>query len=849
MIDLDASTAGGPYTIKYLTAGICPDSTTFNITINQADDPFFDYTQNAYCSYDTDPAATNIATGGGTFSEASGSVTFLNTGTGLIDLDASTAGGPYTIKYLTSGICPDSTTFNITINQADDPFFDYTQNAYCSYDTDPAATNIATGGGTFSEAGGSVTFLNTTTGLIDLDASTAGGPYTIKYLTAGICPDSTTFNITINQADDPFFDYPQNAYCSYDTDPAATNIATGGGTFSEAGGSVTFLNTGTGLIDLDASAAGGPYTIKYVTAGICPDSTTFNITINQADDPFFDYPQNAYCQGDIDPAATNIATGGGTFSETGGSVTFLNTTTGLIDLDASTAGGPYTIKYVTPGICPDSTTFDILINLEDDASFNYANTFFCNNDANEDTLVAGSNGGSFTASSANLIVNSASGQINVSNSLPGVYQVYYTTVGICPNIDSVEITINAEDDADFGYNNSMFCNNDLNQDTLFVGTNGGTFTASSGNIDVDGVSGQINLSNSQPGNYQIYYTINGICPNIDSVDITINAEDDPAFGYALTSFCNYDQDEDTLFVMTTGGTFSSNSTDFIVNSASGVLEISASQSGIYNVYYTTPGPLCPNTDSIEITIHAIDDPYFMYADEYCISESNPLPVVNLAGGTFSSLDTGIVLDANSGLIDLTNSVADATYEIQYLTADLCPDSTTVLVTLHDLPMADAGIDQSLNYQFETQLEGIISGDYSEWVVNSGTGIVADSEDPQSIIESLSVGENELTLYVTNGTCPEVEDDLVIKVSELWVPEVVTPNGDGKNDTFTILGIENGANNVQILNRWGQVVFETENYENDWDGYSNTGTMLEDETYFYVITVDNFTFKGYVVLKR
>ena len=323
LIDLDASTAGGPYTIKYLTSGICPDSTTFNITINQADDPFFDYTQNAYCSYDTDPAATNIATGGGTFSESGGSITFLNTGTGLIDLDASTAGGPYTIKYLTAGICPDSTTFNITINQADDPFFDYPQNAYCSYDTDPAATNIATGGGTFSEAGGSVTFLNTGTGLIDLDASTAGGPYTIKYLTAGICPDSTTFNITINQADDPFFDYTQNAYCSYDTDPAATNIATGGGTFSEAGGSITFLNTGTGLIDLDASTAGGPYTIKYVTAGICPDSTTFNITINQADDPFFDYTQNAYCSYDSDPAATNIATGGGTFTEASGFGDFL----------------------------------------------------------------------------------------------------------------------------------------------------------------------------------------------------------------------------------------------------------------------------------------------------------------------------------------------------------------------------------------------------------------------------------------------------------------------------------------------------------------------------------------------
>ena len=63
-----------------------------------------------------------------------------------------------------------------------------------------------------------------------------------------------------------------------------------------------------------------------------------------------------YCTDDSDPTPTITGTTGGTFSSTAGLVM----TNGVIDLDASTAG-TYTIKYVTPGNCPDSSTQDITI--------------------------------------------------------------------------------------------------------------------------------------------------------------------------------------------------------------------------------------------------------------------------------------------------------------------------------------------------------------------------------------------------------------------------------------------------------------------------------------------------------
>jgi len=78
--------------------------------------------------------------------------------------------------------------------------------------------------------------------------------------------------------------------------------------------------------------------------------------------------------------------------------------------------------------------------------------------------------------------------------------------------------------------------------------------------------------------------------------------------------------------------------------------------------------------------------------------------------------------------------------------------------------------------------------------------------------------------------------------EWFLPNGISPNRDGANDRLIIPGIRRlSKNRLTILNRWGNVVFETENYKNDWGGESNVGsTLLEsdgklpDGTYYYVI---------------
>jgi len=82
---------------------------------------------------------------------------------------------------------------------------------------------------------------------------------------------------------------------------------------------------------------------------------------------------------------------------------------------------------------------------------------------------------------------------------------------------------------------------------------------------------------------------------------------------------------------------------------------------------------------------------------------------------------------------------------------------------------------------------------------------------------------------------------------------ITPNGDGKNDVWIIENIEQfPKNNVQIYNRWGQQVWDADNYDNStvvWEGKGNRGDEMSTATYFYVAVVDGKTYNGWVELTR
>ncbi|NGM89507.1 gliding motility-associated C-terminal domain-containing protein [Parapusillimonas sp. SGNA-6] len=89
-----------------------------------------------------------------------------------------------------------------------------------------------------------------------------------------------------------------------------------------------------------------------------------------------------------------------------------------------------------------------------------------------------------------------------------------------------------------------------------------------------------------------------------------------------------------------------------------------------------------------------------------------------------------------------------------------------------------------------------------------------------------------TIRDKNGNESE-EATINIEVLGFFLPNTITPNGDGKNDTFRVLGTYKFDHvELEIINRFGQRIFYSADYKNDWVVPDN----ISDGTYFY-------TFKG------
>jgi gliding motility-associated-like protein len=82
------------------------------------------------------------------------------------------------------------------------------------------------------------------------------------------------------------------------------------------------------------------------------------------------------------------------------------------------------------------------------------------------------------------------------------------------------------------------------------------------------------------------------------------------------------------------------------------------------------------------------------------------------------------------------------------------------------------------------------------------------------------------------------EDSCFKKRIVNIPNVFTPNEDGKNDTYKVENISLEMFHLQIFNRWGQEVFQTNNPLKSWDGTYNH-EPVEEGTYFYIIELKDF----------
>lgn len=324
-------------------------------------------------------------------------------------------------------------------------------------------------------------------------------------------------------------------------------------------------------------------------------------------------------------------------------------------------------------------------------------------------------------------------------------------------------------------------------------------------------------------------TVSGLaCINpVTEVSIVVYDVPDEPIIYGDTTYC----ENDTLILFTDSSaaimTWSTPWGQF-TNQDTLIQAPMTNQNGVTVILVATDSNLCSSPTS-EVTIEINQSPQapILNNSSYCVGDDIYLSSQNAFGNVafewadessiLSTFDTLTILNSdtsNTGTYYLTitdnnGCISMDSAEIavnSYPIVDLNGDS--LVVCIEDIP----GFELEVNDGYDSYTWQDGSSNYYYAVQDSGWHFVS--------AEVGSCDAND-SIYISLDTC----------TITYLAPNVITPNGDGVNDLFTI---DFEFDQLLIFNRWGEVVFESSSNTISWDGNDTNGNPVAEGVYFYVI---------------
>ncbi|MCE9540500.1 MAG: gliding motility-associated C-terminal domain-containing protein, partial [Bacteroidetes bacterium] len=286
-----------------------------------------------------------------------------------------------------------------------------------------------------------------------------------------------------------------------------------------------------------------------------------------------------------------------------------------------------------------------------------------------------------------------------------------------------------------------------------------------------------------------------------------------------------------------GGSGINNPNEVLINTTLDSINVT------YIYTLTANGCTNPTTYSVIVTVNPTPEFTSTLSPGRICSGSvfNYTPTSQLTGVTYTWTRPDVsglsnIAGAGAGAIAETLTLSDsAAVNVTYLftvSTNLCTNSASfpVVLTVGSLDV-NAGNDVTVSFGTSVTL--------------SGTGGISFSWSPVTGLDDPNIANPTLTavstityvLTSTDGNSCVGIDSLtvtVLKEQNLIISSVMTPNGDGKNDTWIIVNIEDYPDTeVIVVNNQGQQVYTSPSYDNSWDGTFN-GKLLPDATYYYFL---------------
>ncbi len=244
------------------------------------------------------------------------------------------------------------------------------------------------------------------------------------------------------------------------------------------------------------------------------------------------------------------------------------------------------------------------------------------------------------------------------------------------------------------------------------------------------------------------------------------------------------------------------------------------------------------TESTPVTVSIYPAPVVKFdaIDALCEND-NPVQLIakeeNNVPGTYLFSGTGV---SATGLFNPKVS-GPGSFNIKYTfnATNGCLEEKNINVAVDKLPLVTMPSNMDILKGGEKVIDVIAVGTNLTYKWIPSEGLSADD-----ILNPIAKPEKttKYTLTVTSNSCELVYEYLVTVHEEPVIPNVFSPNGDGKNDLWSIKYLETlTKGDIMIFNRYGQKVFNASPYNVPWDGKLN-GTDLPIGVYYYIIEPNN-----------
>jgi gliding motility-associated-like protein len=788
----------GTYTVTVTDNNLCTSSTTVTITSSTGLSASISSQTDVLCNGNNSGSATVLANGGAPAYSYSWNTIPVQTSATAINLPA----GSFTVTVSDQNLCTVTATVTITEPTALTSSISSQTNVNCNSGNNGNAV-VSVNGGTlpYSYSWNTNPVQTTATA-----SSLPAGSYTVTVTDQNFCTSTSSVTITEPSALSVSVTSQSNVLCFGGNTGNATSLAAGGtGTYSYSWNSVP--------VQANASAnnlTAGSYTVTASDQNSCTAIATVTITEPTNLNLELVTKFNPLCNGASDGEIYTNTYGG-----TGAYTYVWSPNVSTVDSAINLSAGTYTVTASDANSCTQSLTVALTNPPLLTTNAIAAKMSFCLGDSTILNAPSAGGTGAYTYLWSNGITTAAQ---TIQPIVTTNYTVTVTDVNSCNAIDSVLITVFQPAVINLG-NDTAICQGDMI--TLDAGLGFSSYLWQNSST-----AQTLNVST------QNLYFVTAVDPNSCTVKDSINVNINPLPVIGL---------QDTLRICpATSASLNANAgyPNYVWNTGELTSSITVDSVGLYKVIVQDING-CVNADSTQVIFYPIPQLIFnasplIGCEPISISTSN---TSLLNGSSIQSWDWQIGPDNLTGATPSTVLQNQGLYNLylQATTEDGCTVDSMInnYIQVNPTPQTII-VPESLEYElFDDNIlinNQSIGADFYTWSLFA----LPISNQQDLIYPITDTGHFYFQLLTVNSFGCRDSADVIITVNPsfaIYFPNAFTPNENGNNDKFIPTGYGIHEFEINIYNRWGELVFRSTDITEGWDG-TYKGNLPFKDVYVY-----------------